>query len=187
MNGILQWRSKIHTPFKSKFSDNSPKARFTHTGQRSRFLCVVWTLWFAMCSIFATFVWSSTFFVFSAKRCWKFNLCVLFSSVGAFLIPYVLMLIFVGIPIFFFELSFGQFASLGPITIWNAIPLFRGTNILTLESFFRSFTSQKMLSHWRIKAPVCFWLCPPPPSFAGRVIHEYAMVRCCRLRVWFWW
>ena len=33
---------------------------------------------------------------------------------GAFLIPYVIMLSLVGLPLFFMELSFGQFASLGP-------------------------------------------------------------------------
>ena len=49
-----------------------------------------------------------------------------FSIVGAFLVPYVIMLILVGLPIFFLELSFGQFASLGPISIWKVSPLFKG-------------------------------------------------------------
>ena len=46
---------------------------------------------------------------------------------GAFLIPYVIMLSVVGLPLFFMELSFGQFASLGPITIWKISPAFKGT------------------------------------------------------------
>ena len=45
---------------------------------------------------------------------------------GAFLIPYVLMLALVGLPLFFMELAFGQFASLGPITIWRVNPLLKG-------------------------------------------------------------
>ncbi len=45
---------------------------------------------------------------------------------GAFLLPYVLMLSAVGLPLFFMELTFGQFASLGPITIWKINPLFKG-------------------------------------------------------------
>ena len=45
---------------------------------------------------------------------------------GAFLIPYVIMLSLVGLPLFFMELSFGQFASLGPITIWKISPAFKG-------------------------------------------------------------
>jgi len=45
---------------------------------------------------------------------------------GAFLIPFVIMLILIGIPLFFLELCFGQFASLGPIAIWNVSPLMKG-------------------------------------------------------------
>ena len=49
------------------------------------------------------------------------------SFAGAFLVPYVIMLLLVGLPLFFMELAFGQFASLGPITIWRINPLFKGT------------------------------------------------------------
>ena len=36
------------------------------------------------------------------------------------------MLVFCGMPLVFMELAFGQFASLGPITVWKAAPLFKG-------------------------------------------------------------
>lgn len=45
---------------------------------------------------------------------------------GAFFIPYTIMLMFVGLPLFFLELCFGQYASEGPITIWKISPLFQG-------------------------------------------------------------
>ena len=48
------------------------------------------------------------------------------SLVGAFLIPYFFMLIFAGMPIFFLEISFGQFAGEGVITIWKVCPLMQG-------------------------------------------------------------
>ena len=51
---------------------------------------------------------------------------------GAFLIPYVIMLALVGLPLFFMELAFGQFASLGPITIWRINPLFKGKKSITI-------------------------------------------------------
>jgi len=38
------------------------------------------------------------------------------------------MLVIAGIPLFFFELSFGQFASQGPVTVWSVSPLFAGKN-----------------------------------------------------------
>ena len=47
-------------------------------------------------------------------------------AAGAFLIPYVIMLLITGIPLFFMELAFGQFSSRGPITAWRSVPLFKG-------------------------------------------------------------
>lgn len=42
------------------------------------------------------------------------------------LFPSVIMLIFVGMPIFFLELSLGQFSSSGPLTCWKYSPMFTG-------------------------------------------------------------
>ena len=45
---------------------------------------------------------------------------------GAFLVPYIISLVLMGIPVFLFEMGSGQFSSEGPIKIWNICPLFQG-------------------------------------------------------------
>jgi solute carrier family 6 amino acid transporter-like protein 5/7/9/14 len=57
---------------------------------------------------------------------WRFPYLTYANGGGAFLIPFVIMLFLIGIPLFFLELCFGQFASLGPIAIWRSSPLMKG-------------------------------------------------------------
>lgn len=45
---------------------------------------------------------------------------------GVFLIPYILIALIGGIPIFFLEISLGQFMKAGSINVWNICPLFKG-------------------------------------------------------------
>lgn len=51
---------------------------------------------------------------------------LLFLIPGAFLIPYLTMLGIAGIPIFLLEVSLGQFASQGPVSVWKCIPALQG-------------------------------------------------------------
>ncbi|XP_005102026.2 sodium- and chloride-dependent neutral and basic amino acid transporter B(0+) [Aplysia californica] len=57
---------------------------------------------------------------------WRFPHLAYKNGGGAFLLPYVISLVFMGIPLFCLEILFGQFASLGPITIWEINLLFKG-------------------------------------------------------------
>uniref|UniRef100_A0A6I8P403 Transporter n=1 Tax=Ornithorhynchus anatinus TaxID=9258 RepID=A0A6I8P403_ORNAN len=57
---------------------------------------------------------------------WRFPYRAYTNGGGAFLVPYFIMLAICGIPIFFMELSLGQFSSLGPLAVWKISPLFKG-------------------------------------------------------------
>jgi len=35
-----------------------------------------------------------------------------------------------GLPLFFLEMAVGQFSSLGPISVWKAVPLFKGKQVI---------------------------------------------------------
>ena len=57
---------------------------------------------------------------------WRFPYVAYENGGGAFLIPYFLVLVFIGRPLYFFELLLGQFSGLGSIKLWNVAPLARG-------------------------------------------------------------
>ena len=71
---------------------------------------------------------------------WYFALSFFFKIThfsGAFLVPYFIMVILAGIPMFLMEVSIGQFMSAGGIKVWNISPLFMG-ELLLLCSFYLS-------------------------------------------------
>ncbi|KPJ20732.1 Sodium- and chloride-dependent neutral and basic amino acid transporter B(0+) [Papilio xuthus] len=58
---------------------------------------------------------------------WRFPYLCFNNGGGTFLIPFTVMLIVVGLPLLFMELSFGQYAALGPVAAYDRFcPLFRG-------------------------------------------------------------
>uniref|UniRef100_A0A671UEG0 Transporter n=1 Tax=Sparus aurata TaxID=8175 RepID=A0A671UEG0_SPAAU len=63
---------------------------------------------------------------------WRFPYLAYKNGGGAFLIPYFVMLVVTGIPLFFLESAFGQFCSQGPINVWRAVPLLQGVGIAML-------------------------------------------------------
>ncbi|XP_013397286.1 sodium-dependent proline transporter [Lingula anatina] len=61
---------------------------------------------------------------------WRFPYLVYSNGGGAFVLPFIIMLLLVGFPLMFMELAFGQYASLGPIAIFERFcPLFHGLGV----------------------------------------------------------
>uniref|UniRef100_A0A7N8XAA8 Transporter n=1 Tax=Mastacembelus armatus TaxID=205130 RepID=A0A7N8XAA8_9TELE len=58
---------------------------------------------------------------------WRFPYICYQNGGGAFLLPYLLMAVFGGVPLFYMELALGQFHRSGCISIWKYIcPIFKG-------------------------------------------------------------
>ena len=58
---------------------------------------------------------------------WRFPYLCFEHGGSAFLIPYCIMLFLIGIPMFFLEITIGQYSALGPVTIYsNLSPIFSG-------------------------------------------------------------
>lgn len=45
---------------------------------------------------------------------------------GAFLVPYFIVLLVFGRPMYYLEMCLGQFSSIGPVNIWEISPIFKG-------------------------------------------------------------
>jgi len=67
---------------------------------------------------------------------WRFPYLCYRNGGGAFLVPYFIFLVICGIPLFFLELTFGQFGSLGPVSIWKISPIFKGVGYCMLMISF---------------------------------------------------
>ncbi|KAJ1521895.1 hypothetical protein ONE63_002232 [Megalurothrips usitatus] len=99
-------------------------------------------------------------FAVDLANVWRFPYLCYKNGGGAFLVPYCIMLLIGGIPLFYMELALGQFHRKGSITCWGRIvPLFKGIgyavaliafyvdfyyNVIiawALRFFFASFTS----------------------------------------------
>ncbi|KAA0194671.1 hypothetical protein HAZT_HAZT001110 [Hyalella azteca] len=57
---------------------------------------------------------------------WRFPFVAYENGGGAFLIPYIVVLIFIGKPLYYMELCLGQFASRGSVKVWELAPAFKG-------------------------------------------------------------
>lgn len=57
---------------------------------------------------------------------WRFPFTAYENGGGAFLIPYVIILILVGKPMYYMEMILGQFSSRSSVKIWALCPLLRG-------------------------------------------------------------
>ncbi|CAL8110031.1 unnamed protein product [Orchesella dallaii] len=57
---------------------------------------------------------------------WRFPFTAYQNGGGAFLLPYFVSLLLVGRPMYYLEMCIGQFASSGPVKIWEVAPFFKG-------------------------------------------------------------
>lgn len=72
---------------------------------------------------------------------WRFPFVAYENGGGAFLIPYLIVLTFIGRPLYFLEMVLGQFSSSGSVKIWDCVPVAKGIVISKpITKSYKDFT-----------------------------------------------
>ncbi len=104
------------------------------------------------------FMLSSIGYAVGLGNVWRFPYLCYSNGGGAFLIPYIIMLLIAGLPIFVIEMGFGQFASRGCVSVWAVSPIFKGRlnagNGVYLEVFYCLEKKEKLYSDFTFSKPI---------------------------------
>lgn len=57
---------------------------------------------------------------------WRFPFTAYENGGGAFVIPYLIVLVVIGRPMYYLEMAIGQFVNKGPIKVWQLAPYMKG-------------------------------------------------------------
>ncbi|CRK96984.1 CLUMA_CG010330, isoform A [Clunio marinus] len=93
---------------------------------------------------------------------WRFPFVALANGGGAFVIPYIIVLVLVGRPVYFLEMMLGQFSNKNSVTVYNCVPAFRGVGVgqvfatsvvLTYYSSIMAITLRYLFDSFRSELP----------------------------------
>lgn len=97
------------------------------------------------------FILASVGYAVGLGNVWRFPYLCYSSGGGAFLIPYLIMVLLCGIPLLFMEFTLGQYTHLGPVHAFAKIcPLLKGVGLGTVVISFVFSTYYNVLMSWAI-------------------------------------
>ncbi|KAL7392088.1 hypothetical protein ABVT39_019450 [Epinephelus coioides] len=97
------------------------------------------------------FILASVGYAVGLGNVWRFPYLCYSSGGGAFMVPYLIMVLLCGIPLLFMEFSVGQYTRLGPVHAFAKIcPLLKGVGLATVVISFVFSTYYNVLMSWAL-------------------------------------
>ncbi|XP_055642912.1 sodium- and chloride-dependent glycine transporter 2 isoform X2 [Toxorhynchites rutilus septentrionalis] len=101
------------------------------------------------------FILSCLGYAIGIGNVWRFPYLCYRNGGGAFLVPYLLMLVLCGIPLFFLEVCLGQFSGTGCVTVFKIAPLLKGAGLAIVvinyicTSYYNVIIAYPLLFLWK--------------------------------------
>ncbi|XP_059396281.1 sodium- and chloride-dependent creatine transporter 1-like isoform X2 [Carassius carassius] len=121
------------------------------------------------------FIMSCVGFAVGLGNVWRFPYLCYKNGGGVFLIPYLLMVVVGGVPVFFLEIALGQFMKQGGVATWNIVPLFKGLGLASMVIVFFCNTYYIMVLVWGLYFLAHSFTSPLPWATCG---HEWNTANC---------
>ncbi|XP_047447863.1 sodium- and chloride-dependent GABA transporter ine [Mugil cephalus] len=97
------------------------------------------------------FILASVGYAVGLGNVWRFPYLCYNNGGGAFMIPYLTMVLLCGIPLLLVELTIGQYTRLGPVhTLAKICPLLKGVGLATVVISFMYSTYYNVLMSWAL-------------------------------------
>ena len=97
------------------------------------------------------FILSAVGYAVGLGNVWRFPYLAYTNGGGSFLVPYVIMLLFAGLPMFFMELAIGQYSGLGPAKVFERMaPIFQGLGFSMVSVTFFVAIYYNMIIAWTL-------------------------------------
>ncbi|XP_076069628.1 sodium-dependent proline transporter-like isoform X2 [Oratosquilla oratoria] len=119
---------------------------------------------------------------------WRFPYLAFENGGAVFLIPYIILLVLIGKPMYLMETAIGQYSQLGPLNVWRCAPVMYGVGVamvvlsLLTAIYYNQLMAYSLFYLFASMAPEVPWA-KCDPSWADESCFDVGLVTCSVLNI----